>query len=103
MTSAVGIVVGQRQIEPAILIEVDELHTVRRIVFQDHAGQRLDERPGFVDEEGIAIERLAGDEIRDVQVGQAVVVQIAPSGRDPVAVQIDATAGAESPAPRGCG
>ena len=44
MAAAVGIVVGQRQIEPAVAIEVHELHAVRRIVFEHHVGQRFDER-----------------------------------------------------------
>ena len=38
MAAAGGIVVGQGEIEPAIGVEVDELHAVRRVMLQDHVG-----------------------------------------------------------------
>ena len=43
MAAAGGIVVGQRQIEPAVTIEVDEADAVCRIVRKDGVGERLDE------------------------------------------------------------
>ena len=92
MTAAIGIVIRQGEIETAVGIEVDELHAVRRVMLQDHIGQRLGETlgGGAVDEERIAIERLAGDEVADIQIGQPVVVEIAPRRGHAVAVQTDA-------------
>ena len=90
MTAAGGIVVGQREIETAVLVEVDQLHAVRGVVLQDEVRQRFGERRRAVDEQGVAIERLPGDEVADVEIGQAVVVEIAPRRGDAVAREVDA-------------
>src|SRR6187402_1175278 len=89
MAAAVGIVVGQGEVETSIAIEVDELHAVSGIVLENHVRQRFSELCA-VDEQRIAIQRLAGNEVADVEVRPAVVVQIAPGGGDAVAVQVDA-------------
>ena len=72
-------------------IEIHELHAVRRVVFQNHVGQRFGEARPAVHEEGVTIQRLAGDEVADVQIRPAVVVEIAPRRGHAVAAQVDAT------------
>ena len=83
MTAAIGIVVGQRQIDSAIAIEVHQLHAVGGIVRQNHVGKRLDKAPGgtgraAVHEQRIAIERLSGNEVADIEIGPAIVIEITP-------------------------
>ena len=43
MSAAAGIVIRQRQVDAAALIEINEPHAVRRIAFQQRIGQHLDE------------------------------------------------------------
>ena len=90
MAAALRVVVRQRQIETAVLIEIDELDAVRCVVRENHRRQRLDECVRAINEERVTVTRRAGDEVADVEVRQAVVVEIAPAGSDAVAVLVDA-------------
>ena len=95
MPAAVGVVVGQRQIEPAIAVEVDELVAVRGVTLQDDVGERVGKGGNHaggaaVHEQRITIERLAGNEVADIKFGSSIVVEITPRRRDPVAAEVNA-------------
>ena len=44
MAATIRIVIGQRQVELPVAIEIHELDAVRRIVAEHHVRKRLDER-----------------------------------------------------------
>ena len=78
---AVGVVVGERQIESAVAVEVDPLHTVRGAMLGDDLWHHVAEaRPVVVIQEVVLIHRPI-DIRRYVQIRLAVVVVVSPAGR----------------------
>ncbi len=88
------IVIGQRQIEQSVSVEVDDLDAVRGIVLEQNRRQRLGERQlprrRAIQIEPVAIMRLRREERPEIQVGPAVAVQVADGGRRRMAFEVDA-------------
>ena len=90
--SAGRIVVGEREIERAVVVEINPLHAVAGVVIVHERRQHvLEPRAAIagagVVEQVIRIVRDVDEKAGDIQIGTSIVVVVAPGGRGGVLLE----------------